>query len=129
MLILQLCALSSVGLRTSPKLLHLLYPIPGKGSANHLIDVKVNDEDHQDAIKRVLHHFDLKKFGGNCGENILCETLPGRKVFDVFFLGQSLFMLNADGERMRKKYSETKWNPVNDKNDILDDESESCGER
>ena len=41
MLILQMCALSSVVLIPSPKLLHLVYPIPGKGSANHLLDIHV----------------------------------------------------------------------------------------
>jgi hypothetical protein len=109
MLILQLCALSSLVLRPSPKLQNLLYPIPGKGSANHLIDVKVDPTHHQDAVHRLLHNFDLDGFGTNAGESILCETLPGRNVFDVFFPGQSLFLLNADGKTMTKKYASMTW--------------------
>ena len=104
-----MCALSSVVLRPDPKLLNLLYPIPGKGSANHLIDVNVKEEDHQDAMRRVSHLFDLKTIGDNGGESILCETLPGRNVFDAFFPFQSLFLLNAEGQPMTKKWSTTKW--------------------
>ncbi len=96
-------------LRPSPKLQNLLYPIPGKGSANHLIDVKVDPTHHQDAVHRLLHNFDLDGFGTNAGESIICETLPGRNVFDVFFPGQSLFLLNADGKTMRKKYASMTW--------------------
>jgi hypothetical protein len=88
MLILQLCALSSVVLRSSPKLQNMLYPIPGKGSANHLINVKVDPAHPQDALHRVLHNFDLNRFGTNAGESILCETLPGRNVYDDVFLGR-----------------------------------------
>jgi hypothetical protein len=109
MLILQMCALSSVVLLPSPKLLNLLYPIPGKGAANHLNDVGVKEADHQDALNCVSHCFDLKHFGNNGGESILCETLPGRNVFDAFFPLQSLFLLNAHGRPMKKKYSSTKW--------------------
>jgi hypothetical protein len=118
MLILQMCALSSVVLRPSPKLLNLLYPIPGKGSANHLLDVSVKEADHHDALRRVSHHFNLKQFGDNAGESILCETLPGRNVFDAFFPLQSLFLLNAHGKPMRKKYSTTKWDTVEDIDEI-----------
>jgi hypothetical protein len=124
MLILQMCGLSSVVLCPSPKLLNLLYPIPGKGSANHLFDVGVNEADHHDALKHVSHHFGLKEFGDNGGESILCEMLPGRKVFDTFFPGQSLFLLNADGKPLRNKYSTTKWVSLEDKTDVLSDESE-----
>jgi hypothetical protein len=60
MLILQICTLSSVVLCSSTKLLNLLYPIPGKGLANHLLDLNVHDANHQDALKRVLHHFNLE---------------------------------------------------------------------
>jgi hypothetical protein len=109
MLILQLCALSSVVLRSSPKLQNMLYPIPGKGSANHLIGVKVDPAHHQDALHRVLHNFDLNGLGTNAGESILCETIPGRNVYDVFFPGQNLFLLNTDGKPMRKKYASMTW--------------------
>jgi hypothetical protein len=47
-------------------------------------------------------NFDLNGFGTNAGEGILCKTLPGRNVYDVFFPGQSLFLLNADGKPVRK---------------------------
>ena len=117
MLILQMCALSSVVLHPSPKLVNLLYPIPGKGSANHLIDVNVKEADHHDALRRVSHHFNLKEFGDNGGESFLCETLPGRRVFDAFFRWQSLFLLNALRKAMRKKYSTTKWITVEDEDD------------
>jgi hypothetical protein len=112
MLILQLCALSSVVLQPSPKLLRLLYRIPGKGAANHLIDVNVETDNHQDAMKRLLHHFDLHEFGMNAGESILCETLPGRKVFDAFFQGQSLFLLDPHGQSKMKKYASLTWETV-----------------
>jgi hypothetical protein len=114
MLILQLCALSSVVLHSSPKLLKLLYRIPGKGASNHLIDVNVQIENHQDAMKRLLHHFDLHEFGMNAGESILCETLPGRKVFDAFFQGQSLFLLDPHGQSKMKKYASLTWETVGD---------------
>lgn len=68
--------------------MNLLYPILGKGSANHLMDGKVDPSQHQNALCRVLHHFDLKGFGMNAGESILCETLPGRNVFDAFSTGR-----------------------------------------
>ncbi len=119
MLILQMCALSSVVLIPSPKLLHLLYPIPGKGSANHLLDINVQEADHQDALKRVLHHFDLKEFGSNAGESILCETFPGRKVFDAFFPEQSLFLMNSKGIPMRKKYLSPTWKPLDDDSNTI----------
>jgi hypothetical protein len=61
MLILQMCTLSLVVLHPSQKLLSLLYPIPGKGSANHLLDLNIDEANHQDALKCVLHHFDLKE--------------------------------------------------------------------
>jgi hypothetical protein len=125
MLILQMCALSSVVLHPSPKLLNLLYPIPGKGSANHLLDVNVKEADHHDALRRVLHHFNLQEFGDNGGESILCETLPGRKVFDAFFPLQSIFLLNADGIPMRKKYLSTKWIIVKDKSTTSGNDSHS----
>jgi hypothetical protein len=114
MLILQLCALSSVVLHSSPKLLNLLYRIPGKGASNHLIDVNVETENHQDAMKRLLHHFNLHEFGMNAGESILCETLPGRKVFDAFFQGQSLFLLDPNGQSKMKKYASLTWETVGD---------------
>jgi hypothetical protein len=101
-------------LTPSPKLLNLLYLIPGKGSANHLIDVNVDEANHGDALTRVLHRFDLKDFGANAGESILCETLPGQKVFDAFFPGQNLFLMNALGRPMRKEYSTQTWKTVND---------------
>jgi tetrahydromethanopterin S-methyltransferase subunit G len=82
-----------------------LYPIEGKGSAKHLLDVGVEESGHQDAMKRVVHHFGLEKFGANAGESILCETLPGRNVFDAFFVGQHLFLLNSQGQLMFKEYS------------------------
>jgi hypothetical protein len=107
--ILLLCALSSVVLRYSPKLQNMLYSIPGKGSANHLMDVKVDPAHHQDALHRVLHNFDLNGFRTNAGESILCERLPGRNVYEVFFPGQSLFLLNADRKPMRTKYTSMTW--------------------
>ena len=60
MLILRMCALSSVVLLPRTKLLNLLYPIPGKGLANHLLEVNVKEPEHQDALKCVSHHFGLK---------------------------------------------------------------------
>jgi hypothetical protein len=116
MLILQMCALSQVVLHPSPKLLHLLYPIPGKGSANHLLDVGVAEENHQDALKRVMHHFNLNDFGDNAGESILCETLPGRNVFDAFFHGQDLFLMNKEGKSQRKRYGRTVWESLDQSN-------------
>jgi hypothetical protein len=52
------------------------------------MDGKVDPSQHQNALCRVLHHFDLKGFGMNAGESILCETLPGRNVFDAFSTGR-----------------------------------------
>ena len=115
MLILQMCALSSVVLRPSTKLLNLLYPIPGKGSANHLLEVNVQEQEHDEALKRVSHYFGLEEFGDNGGESLLCETLPGRNVWDVFFPLESLFLLNASGQPMQKKYGTTIWIPLDDK--------------
>jgi hypothetical protein len=110
MLILQVCcALSQVVLHPSPKLLHLLYPIPGKGSATHLSNVGVAENNHHDALRRILHHFDLNAFGDNAGESILCETLPGRNVFDAFFHGQDLFIMNKAGRSQRKRYGQSTW--------------------
>jgi hypothetical protein len=114
MLILQLCALSSVVLHSSPKLLNLLYQIPGKGALNHLIDVNVETESHQDAMKRLLHPFDLHESGMNAGESILCEILPGRKVFDAFFQGKNLFLLDPNGQSKMKKYASLTWEMVGD---------------
>lgn len=115
MLILQLCALSLVVLlHSSPKLLKLLYQIPGKGSMNHLINVNADLTNHQDAMKWLLHTFDLYEFGTNAGDNILCEMLPGRNVFNVFFPGQSLFLLNPNGKSMMKKYASLTWQLVED---------------
>ena len=119
MLILQLCTLSSVVLLPSPKLLNLLYPIPGKGSSNHLLEVNVDEVDHPDALKCILHCFNFKDYGTNAGERILCETLPGRKVFDVFFPGQSLFLMNASGIPMRKKYLSTTWKTLDDESNTI----------
>jgi hypothetical protein len=112
MLILQMCALSSVVLRPSRKLVNLLCPIPGKGSANHLHDVGVLEVDHHDALRRVFHYFELEEFGDNGGESLLCETLPGHNVFDAFFQQQSLFLLNKEGKAMMKKHGSTNWMPV-----------------
>jgi hypothetical protein len=113
--ILQICALSLVVLIPSPKLLNLLYPKPGKGSANHLCDLNIDVADHhQDALTCVLHRFDLNNFGANAGESILCETLPGQKVFDAFFTRQSLFLMNALGKLMRKEYLSQTWKTVDD---------------
>jgi hypothetical protein len=56
----------------------------------------------------------LNDFGANAGESILCEKLPGRKVYDVFFPGQSLFLLNAEGKPMRKKYMSPTWKTLKD---------------
>ena len=109
MLVLQMSALSSVVLHPSPKLLNLLYPIQGKGSAKHLLSVGVQEKDHQDAIRRVSHCFNLVDFGDNGGESVLCETLTDRNVQDAFFEGQSLFLLNARGSPVEKKHSATKW--------------------
>jgi hypothetical protein len=61
MLIVQLCSLSSVVLRPSTKLLNLMCPIPGTGSVVHLSHVKVDEANHHEALKRVLHFFNLKK--------------------------------------------------------------------
>ena len=119
MLILQLCALSSVVLLPSPKLLNLLYPIPSKGSSNHLLEVNVDKVDHPDALKRILHCFNLQDYGTNAGESILCETLPGRKVFDAFFPGQSVFLMNVSGIPMRKKYLLTTWKTLDDKSNTI----------
>jgi hypothetical protein len=63
-------------------------------------------------MKRLLHHFDLHEFGMNAGESILCETLPGRKVFDAFFQGQSLFLLDPHGQSKMKKYASLTWETV-----------------
>jgi hypothetical protein len=104
-----LCALSQVVLCPSPKLLNLLYPIPGKGSSNHLLNVGVDESMHHDALKRVLHHFTLTQFGDNAGESLLCETLPGRNIFDAFLYGQDLFLMNKKGKAMRKRYGKTLW--------------------
>jgi hypothetical protein len=68
MLILQMCAPSSVVLRPSRKLVNLLHPISGKGSANHLHNVGVLEVDHHDALRRVSHYFELEDFGDNGGE-------------------------------------------------------------
>jgi hypothetical protein len=125
MLILQICALSSVVLHPSPKLLNLLYPIPGKGSANHLNAVGVKEADHHDALRRVSYHFGLKEFGDNGGESLLCETLPGRNVFDAFFPEQSLFLLDAHGKPMAKKYATTKWTALEEEDKLDNENSDS----
>ena len=91
MLILQMCALSSVVLLPSTKLLNLLYPIPGKGLANHLLEVNAKAPEHHEALKPVSHPFGLEEFGDNGdGTSLLCETLPGRNVWDFFPLGVSI---------------------------------------
>jgi hypothetical protein len=126
MLILQMCALSSVGLCPDPKLLNLLHPIPDKGSFNHLLDVDVKEKDHDDAMRRASHRFGLEEFGDNGGESILCETFPGRKVIDAFFPFQSLFLLNAKGKSMQKKHGTTKWITVGgEREHHADDDSNS----
>lgn len=112
MLIMQICALSCVVLHPSRKLLYLLYPIPGKGSANHLLNVGVASVHHQDALKRILHRFDLGKFGNNAGESLLCESLPGRNVFDAFLQGQDLFLMNEKGRPLMKRYGKSSWEDV-----------------
>ena len=115
MIILQICALSSVRVWPSPKLLNLLYPIPGKGSARHLIEAGVSEADHPAAMKRVVHHFDLSKFGNNAGESLLCESLPGRNVFDVFLRGQDLFLMDAhEGVPHVKRYNNDSWEVLGD---------------
>ena len=130
MLILQMCALSSVHLRPSLKLNYLLYPIPDKGSATHLHDVGVKKIDYGDALRRVSHYFELEDFGDNGGESLLCETLPGRNVFDAFFPTQSIFLLNKRGRAMMKKYGTTKWIPVktDDGSSGNDDDESSSGD-
>ena len=74
-----------------------------------MLGVNVKEADHHDALRRVSHHFGLEEFGDNGGESVLCETLPGRNVFDAFFPTQSLFLLNANGKPVQKKYGTTKW--------------------
>jgi hypothetical protein len=70
-------------------------------------------------VKRVLHHFNLNDFGANAGESLLCESLPGRKVYDVFFPRQSLFLMNAEGKPMRKKYMSPTWKTLEDDSDTI----------
>ena len=114
MTILQICALSSVRVRPSPKLLNLLYPIPGKGSARHLIEAGVSEAEHPAAMKRVVHHFDLSKFGSKAGESLLCESLPGCNVFDVFLRGQDLFLMDHGGVPHVKRYNNDSWEVLGD---------------
>ena len=128
MLVLQMCALSSTVLLPNPKLLNLLYAIPGKGSANHLLDVGVQEADHHDALARVSQRFDLKNFGDNGGESILCETLPGRNVLDAFFPRHSLFLLNACGRPMKKQYGTTRWTFLNGESDRLGNPNDMLGD-
>ena len=84
MLFVQVCSVAKIVLRDGKKLLNLLYPIPGKGSANHLLTLGVSQEHHHSALCRIIYHFELQKFGNNAGETLACESLPERVVKDVF---------------------------------------------
>jgi hypothetical protein len=91
MLVLQMCALSSVVLHPSPKLLNLLCPIPGKGSANHLLDVNVKEIDHHDALRRALHHFNLQEFGDMVARAFHVKLCLEERCLTFFSLGRVCF--------------------------------------
>jgi hypothetical protein len=74
-------------------------------------DEQVAPEYYEDALNKVeVINFCLQEFGRNAGESLLCETIkPDRRVWDVFFPGMTLFLLNRKGDSYRKKYGSVKW--------------------
>ena len=101
---IHICALSSLVLVPSKKLLGLLYPIEGKGSYQHLVQAGVSPEHHESAIRRILHHYDITPFGDNAGESIACDAQEHRNVRDIFFHGQNLFMLDEHGQTKKQQF-------------------------
>ena len=75
----------------------------------------MREQEYDKALKHVSHYFGLEEFGDNGGESLLCETLPGHNVWDVFFPFESFILLNASGRPMQKKYGTTIWIPLDDK--------------
>jgi hypothetical protein len=114
MIMIQLCALSNVILKPDPKLRNLMYPIPGKGSYQNLLEHEVDPLYHVDAMHRVLEKYSLQDYGFNAAETILCDTKASRsaRVFDLFPQGVSIYLLTVNGSTQRKKYGTVVWKTI-----------------
>lgn len=89
------------------------FPVKGRGSYVHLKQNKVADEDMMPTMQMLGTKLGISRQAYL--ENICCEARPERKdVWDVFFKGQSLFLLlpiGVDGKLavFRKRYGGREW--------------------
>jgi hypothetical protein len=73
------------------------YPAKGKGSYKLLLDNKVGEESMIVTMQMLGAKFGIIQQSHQ--ENLCCEARPERnKIWDLFYRGQSLFLLRSSGE-------------------------------
>jgi hypothetical protein len=92
------------------------YPVKGRGSYKHLDENNVLEKDMMVTMELLGERLGISRH--SLQENILCEARPGRgDVWDVFYFGQSLFLLRPFGSEGKmgvccKEYGTKEWVPL-----------------